>query len=102
MRPILDAHIHTLLLVAVFSGSASIMLEVFVKDNILLELFGGCMFILQGSWFYQVKLICIMASFLGQKPTVTVNSTRLLLYFLVWCQCICLERLVLGHNYSFG
>lgn len=55
MRPILDAHIHTLLLVAVFSGSASIMLEAFIKDNIILELFGGCMFILQGSWFYQVK-----------------------------------------------
>lgn len=56
MRPILDSHIHTLLLVAVFSGSFSIMLEVFIKDNIILELFGGCMFILQGSWFYQVKL----------------------------------------------
>lgn len=55
MRPALDAHIHTLLLVAVFAGSASIMLEVFIKDNIILELFGGCMFILQGSWFYQVN-----------------------------------------------
>lgn len=61
MRPVLDAHIHTLLLVAVFSGSASIMLEVFIKENIILELFGACMFILQGSWFYQVRLICIKA-----------------------------------------
>lgn len=55
-RPALDAHIHTLLLVAVFSGSASIMLEVFMKSNIILELFGSCMFILQGTWFYQVRL----------------------------------------------
>lgn len=53
-RPLLDAHIHTLLLVAVFGGSASIMLEMFIRDNIILELFGSCMFILQGSWFYQV------------------------------------------------
>lgn len=53
-RPPLDAHIHTLLLVAVFGGSASTMLEVFIRDNIILELFKGCMFILQGSWFYQV------------------------------------------------
>lgn len=55
-RPALDAHIHTLLLVAVFSGSASAMLEVFMRDNIILELFGSCMFILQGTWFYQVGL----------------------------------------------
>lgn len=53
-RPPLDAHIHTLLLVAVFGGSASTMLEVFVRDNIILELLGACLFILQGTWFYQV------------------------------------------------
>lgn len=53
-RPILDAHIHTLLLVAVFGGSASTMLEVFLRDNIILELLRGCLLILQGSWFYQV------------------------------------------------
>lgn len=53
-RPLLDAHIHTLLLVAVFAGSASTMLEVFLRNNLLLELFGSCMFILQGTWFYQV------------------------------------------------
>lgn len=53
-RPPLDAHIHTLLLVAVFSGSASAMLEVFMRDNVIVELFGSCMFILQGTWFYQV------------------------------------------------
>lgn len=53
-RPPLDAHIHTLLLVAVFSGSASALLEVFMRDNVIVELFGSCMFILQGTWFYQV------------------------------------------------
>lgn len=55
-RPALDAHIHTLLLVAVFSGSAGAMLEVFIRNNFILELFGSCMFILQGTWFYQVGL----------------------------------------------
>lgn len=59
MRPPLDSHIHSLLLVAVFGCSASIMLEVFIKDNIILELFGACMFILQGSWFYQVNVKCL-------------------------------------------
>lgn len=54
-RPPLDAHIHTVLLVPVFAGSVSTMLEVFIKDNIILELFSAGMFILQGTWFYEVK-----------------------------------------------
>uniref|UniRef100_A0A3B4Y6W9 Transmembrane protein 45B n=1 Tax=Seriola lalandi dorsalis TaxID=1841481 RepID=A0A3B4Y6W9_SERLL len=56
-RPHLDAHIHSLLLVAVFGGSASAMLEVFVRDNIILELLGACLFILQGTWFYQIGFV---------------------------------------------
>lgn len=57
MRPPLDAHIHTLLLVAVFGGAASSMLEVFMKHNIILELMGAGFFILQGTWFYQIGFV---------------------------------------------
>ena len=53
-RPPLDAHVHTLLLVPVFAGSANAMLQVFLRDNIILELFLACLFFLQGTWFYQV------------------------------------------------
>lgn len=56
-RPHLDAHIHTLLLVAVFGGSISTMLEVFIRHNIILELLGSCFFILQGTWFYQIGFV---------------------------------------------
>lgn len=56
-RPPLDAHIHTVLLVPVFAGSVSFMLEVFIKDNIILELFGAAMFILQGTWFYEIGFV---------------------------------------------
>lgn len=56
-RPLLDAHIHSLLLVAVFSGSASALLEVFIRDNIILELLRAGLFILQGSWFYQIGFV---------------------------------------------
>ncbi|KAJ0062037.1 hypothetical protein NL108_015240, partial [Boleophthalmus pectinirostris] len=57
MRPHLDAHIHTLLLVAVFGGAASTMLEVFKRHNIILELLGAGFFILQGTWFYQIGFV---------------------------------------------
>ncbi|XP_008331731.2 transmembrane protein 45B [Cynoglossus semilaevis] len=56
-RPPLDAHIHTVLLVPVFAGSVSTMLEVFIKDNIILELFSAGMFILQGTWFYEIGFV---------------------------------------------
>lgn len=54
-RPPLDQHIHSLLLFAVFGGSVSTMLEVFKRNNMVLELFRSSVAILQGTWFYQVK-----------------------------------------------
>lgn len=57
MRPHLDAHIHTLLLVAVFGGSLCSLLEVFMRHNIIVELVGAGLFILQGTWFYQIGFV---------------------------------------------
>lgn len=54
-RPMLDQHIHTLLLIAVFSGACSTMLEVFLRDNIILEMFRAGLTIVQGTWFWQVS-----------------------------------------------
>lgn len=66
-RPPLDAHIHSLLLVAVFSGSASTMMEVFMRDRFILEMLKAVLFILQGSWFYQViHVIVIRFSMVAQ------------------------------------
>ncbi|KAK7926105.1 hypothetical protein WMY93_008415 [Mugilogobius chulae] len=57
MRAPLDAHIHTLLLVAVFGGSICSMLEVFKRHNIVVELLGAGLFFLQGTWFYQIGFV---------------------------------------------
>ncbi|XP_005941448.1 transmembrane protein 45B [Haplochromis burtoni] len=81
-RPLLDAHIHTLLLVAVFGGSASIMLEMFIRDNIILELFGSCMFILQGSWFYQIGFVLYSPS--GVEWNLTEHANVM---FVTMCFC---------------
>uniref|UniRef100_A0A3Q0R1Y6 Transmembrane protein 45B n=1 Tax=Amphilophus citrinellus TaxID=61819 RepID=A0A3Q0R1Y6_AMPCI len=81
-RPLLDAHIHSLLLVAVFGGSASIMLEVFIRDNIILELFGACMFILQGSWFYQIGFVLYPLS--GPDWNLTDHGNVM---FVTMCFC---------------
>lgn len=53
-RPMLDQHIHSLLLIAIFAGACSTMLEVFLRDNIVLEMFRAGVTIVQGTWFWQV------------------------------------------------
>ncbi|KAG6930435.1 transmembrane protein 45B, partial [Chelydra serpentina] len=56
-RPMLDQHIHSLLLIALFGGAFSILLEVFLRDNIVLELFRASLTILQGTWFWQIGFV---------------------------------------------
>ncbi|CAM9825934.1 unnamed protein product [Bubo scandiacus] len=56
-RPMLDQHIHSLLLIAVFSGACSVMLEVFLRDNIVLEMFRAGVTIVQGTWFWQIGVV---------------------------------------------
>ncbi|KAM7374312.1 hypothetical protein PAMP_006978 [Pampus punctatissimus] len=81
-RPALDAHIHSLLLVAVFGGSASTMLEVFMRDHIVLVLFRACLFILQGSWFYQIGFVLYPLS--GPQWDLELHGN---IMFVTMCFC---------------
>ncbi|XP_041864018.1 transmembrane protein 45B [Melanotaenia boesemani] len=81
-RPPLDAHVHSLLLVAVFGGSASTMLEVFKRNNITLELLRACLFILQGSWFYQIGFVLYPLS--GPEWDLTLHNN---IMFVTMCFC---------------
>ncbi|NXD63767.1 TM45B protein, partial [Eolophus roseicapillus] len=56
-RPMLDQHIHSLLLIAIFTEVGSTMLEVFLRDNIILEMFRACVTIVQGTWFWQISVV---------------------------------------------
>ncbi|NXK90539.1 TM45B protein, partial [Formicarius rufipectus] len=56
-RPMLDQHIHSLLLIAIFAGAGSVLLEVFLRDNIVLELFRAGITIVQGTWFWQIGVV---------------------------------------------
>ncbi|XP_043937030.1 transmembrane protein 45B isoform X2 [Protopterus annectens] len=56
-RPPLDAHIHSLLLFAVFGAALSVALEILKRDNIILELIRTSLTILQGTWFWQIGFV---------------------------------------------
>ncbi|XP_032820556.1 transmembrane protein 45B [Petromyzon marinus] len=56
-RTMLDVHVHTLLLLPVFTGSLTIFLEVFLRDNAILELLRTSFALLQGTWFFQIGFV---------------------------------------------
>ncbi|NXC28155.1 TM45B protein, partial [Campylorhamphus procurvoides] len=56
-RPMLDQHIHSLLLISIFIGAGSVLLEVFLRDNIVLEMFRAGVTIVQGTWFWQIGIV---------------------------------------------
>ncbi|NXW48496.1 TM45B protein, partial [Nyctiprogne leucopyga] len=54
---VLDHHLHSLLTVAIFAGALSTLLEVFIRDHIILETFKTSSFLLQGSWLWQIGFV---------------------------------------------
>uniref|UniRef100_A0A4W4EDP7 Transmembrane protein 45B n=1 Tax=Electrophorus electricus TaxID=8005 RepID=A0A4W4EDP7_ELEEL len=96
-RPALDQHIHSLLLVAVFSGSASTMLEVFMRDNSLLELIRSSLAIVQGTWFYQIGFVLFPLN--GEDWDLESHGN---IMFVTMCFCwhIAVAFLIVGINYT--
>ncbi|XP_008496718.2 transmembrane protein 45B [Calypte anna] len=54
---VLDHHLHSLLAVAAFAGAFCALLEVFLRDHIILETFRTSSFLLQGSWLWQIGFV---------------------------------------------
>ncbi|ETE56783.1 hypothetical protein L345_17505, partial [Ophiophagus hannah] len=48
----LDQHIHAMLLMAIYAGVATCVMQVFVCDNMILDLFSACLALWQGTWFW--------------------------------------------------
>ncbi|XP_072517681.1 transmembrane protein 45B [Salminus brasiliensis] len=96
-RPPLDQHIHSLLLVAVFGGAASTMLEVFMRDNALLELFRSSLAILQGTWFYQIGFVLYP---LSGKQWNLENHGNIMFITMCYCWHYAVALLIVGINYS--
>uniref|UniRef100_A0A8D2ITW2 Transmembrane protein 45B n=1 Tax=Varanus komodoensis TaxID=61221 RepID=A0A8D2ITW2_VARKO len=53
----LTEHLYSLMSIAIFGAALCAMLEVFLRDHTILELFRASLFILQGSWFWQVGFV---------------------------------------------
>ncbi|XP_066502155.1 transmembrane protein 45B [Hoplias malabaricus] len=96
-RPLLDKHIHSLLLVAVFGGAASTMLEAFIQDFTLLELFRSSVAILQGTWFYQIGFVLYP---LNGEEWDTSSHDNVMFITMCYCWHYAAALLIVGINYS--
>uniref|UniRef100_A0A8C6XFC7 Transmembrane protein 45B n=1 Tax=Naja naja TaxID=35670 RepID=A0A8C6XFC7_NAJNA len=57
LRPMLDQHIHAMLLTAIFAAVATCFIQVFVHDNVILDLFLVCLALLHGTWLWQIGFV---------------------------------------------
>uniref|UniRef100_A0A8B9HZW6 Transmembrane protein 45B n=1 Tax=Anser brachyrhynchus TaxID=132585 RepID=A0A8B9HZW6_9AVES len=53
----LDQHLHSLLAMAIFAGALCALLEVFLRDHVILESLRTSTFLLQGSWLWQIGFV---------------------------------------------
>ncbi|XP_012426247.2 transmembrane protein 45B isoform X2 [Taeniopygia guttata] len=80
---VLDQHLHSLLSVAIFAGALCALLEVFLRDHIILETFRTSSFLLQGSWLWQMGFV--LSPPWGGPGWDQSDSSNLL--FLTMCFC---------------
>ncbi|XP_053307645.1 transmembrane protein 45B [Spea bombifrons] len=97
-RPALDQHIHSLLLIAVCGGFVSIMLEVFMRNHIVLELFRSSLAILQGSWFFQIGFVLYPLG--GAPEWDQTDHGNIMFITMCFCWHYAVALLLIAINYS--
>ncbi|XP_070621268.1 transmembrane protein 45B [Erythrolamprus reginae] len=97
-RPMLDQHIHSLLLTAIFLGVATCFVQVFVHDNMILDLFAVCLALLQGTWLWQIGFV-LYPPWGGPEWDLNDHSNMM---FITMCFCwhLGLAIFITAVNYS--
>ncbi|PIO16210.1 hypothetical protein AB205_0058000, partial [Aquarana catesbeiana] len=96
-RPPLDQHIHSLLLIAIFGGSICVMIEVFLKENVILELFRSSLTILQGTWFWQIAFVLYPPG--GSAEWDQKDHENIMFITMCFCWHYAVALLIMSANY---
>ncbi|XP_029434734.1 transmembrane protein 45A [Rhinatrema bivittatum] len=97
-RTMLDAHVHILLLTAIFGGALCIFLEVFCRGNIVLELLRASLCILQGSWFWQIGFVLYPPN--GGPEWDQKDHGNMMFITMCYCWHYAFALLLLAVNYT--
>ncbi|XP_042329912.1 transmembrane protein 45B-like [Sceloporus undulatus] len=94
----LDQYIHYILLIPIFSGAVCSLLEVWLRNNPVLELFRTSMFITQGTWMWQIGYVLYP---LWEAPSWDHNDQKTL-SFMAMCYCWHCQSTVLFLSIIYG
>ncbi|XP_001365675.1 transmembrane protein 45B [Monodelphis domestica] len=97
-RPPLDQHIHFFLLFPLFGGAISIFIEVFLRDNIVLELFRTTLIITHGSWFWQVGFVLYPP--FGSPTWDETSHSNIMFITMCFCWHYIVSMVIVAINYS--
>ncbi|XP_032084654.1 transmembrane protein 45B [Thamnophis elegans] len=96
-RPMLDQVIHSLLLLTIFPGVAICFVQVFVRDNLILDLFLVCLAFLQGTWFWQIGFVLYPPR--GRPEWDLNDHSNLMFITMCFCWHLALAIFITAVNY---
>ncbi|XP_043847177.1 transmembrane protein 45B [Dromiciops gliroides] len=97
-RPLLDQHIHFLLLYTVLGGAISTFIEVFLRDNIVLELFRASIIIAHGTWFWQIGFVLYPPA--GGPAWDQTSHNNIMFITMCFCWHCLAAIIIVAINYS--
>ncbi|KAM6432425.1 transmembrane protein 45B [Liasis olivaceus] len=97
-RPMLDQHIHSLLLTAIFGGAATCLIQTFMHDNMILDFFAASLTLLQGTWFWQIGFVLYPPW--GGPEWDESNHDNIMFITMCFCWHYAIAILIIAVNYS--
>ncbi|KAG8141497.1 hypothetical protein E2320_007114, partial [Naja naja] len=98
LRPMLDQHIHAMLLTAIFAAVATCFIQVFVHDNVILDLFLVCLALLHGTWLWQIGFVLYPPW--GEPEWDLNDHSNLMFISMCFCWHFALAILITAVNYT--
>ncbi|XP_063167207.1 transmembrane protein 45B-like [Candoia aspera] len=97
-RPMLDQHIHSMLLTAIFASAATSLIQAFMRDNMILDLFASTLAVLQGTWFWQIGFVLYPPW--GEPKWDENNHENIMFITMCFCWHYAIAILIIAANYS--
>ncbi|XP_007442776.1 transmembrane protein 45B [Python bivittatus] len=97
-RPMLDQHIHSLLLMAIFGSAATCLIQTFMRDNMILDFFIASLALLQGTWFWQIGFVLYPPW--GGPEWDESDHGNIMFITMCFCWHYAIAILIIAVNYS--
>uniref|UniRef100_A0A8C6FGM7 Transmembrane protein 45A n=1 Tax=Moschus moschiferus TaxID=68415 RepID=A0A8C6FGM7_MOSMO len=98
-REMLDIFVHKLLVLVIFSAGLVTFMELFVQDKITVELLRTSLFLLQGSWFWQIGFVLYPPS--GGPAWDLMDHDNAMFLAICFCWHYATAIIIVGAIYAF-